>query len=113
MASVQTGDGYEIAGLDSSAGDSVAIVDVELPEGGTLSYRVSLVREGIGWKVSDIEQVVRAESDETYASAMGDPVGASVDAASTAAAADPNAATADPNASTADAGAADPNAAAA
>ena len=120
MASVQTGDGYGIAGLDSSAGDSVAIVDVELPEGGTLSYRVSLVREGIGWKVSDIEQVVRAESDETYASAMGDPVGASADAASTdaaadpnAAAADPNAATADPNASTADAGTADPNAAAA
>lgn len=110
MSLVQSGDDYKIAGLDSSTGDSVAIVDVELPEGGTLTYRVSMVREGIGWKVSDIERVVRAETDDTYTSATSDPVGASTDdAAATAdatAAADPNAATAD-----AAAAAADPNAA--
>ncbi len=86
-AAIASGDGFRIAGLDSSASEGVAVVEVELAEGGELTYRVSLVREGIGWKVSDVERVISSQTDDTYANALGDPVGADA-AAPDAAAAD-------------------------
>lgn len=90
MEGIASGDSFKITGMDMGAAESVAVVEVELPEGGALYYRVSLLREGIGWKVSNVEPVRPAETDETYSS-LGTAASASTAAATaadTAAAAD-------------------------
>ncbi len=70
MAYVHTGSAYEITGMDISTNESTAVVDVTLPEGGTLTYLVSMVRDGIGWKISNIEEVNAAVTDDTYGAAF-------------------------------------------
>ena len=42
-------------GVDASMSETVAYVTAEMPEGGQMQYKVSLVRDLIGWKVSNIE----------------------------------------------------------
>lgn len=44
-----------IDGVNRSMSDSVAYVTAKTPEDGEITYRVSLVRDMIGWKVSSIE----------------------------------------------------------
>ena len=43
-----------VEGVDRSMKESSALVTVTLSAGGEQSYRVSLVRDGIGWKVTDV-----------------------------------------------------------
>ena len=44
-----------IDGMNKSMSESTAYVTAKTPEGGEVEYKVSLVRSGIGWKVSNIE----------------------------------------------------------
>ncbi len=46
--------GVTVRGVDRSMNESSALVTVALSAGGEQSYRVSLVREGIGWKVNGV-----------------------------------------------------------
>lgn len=46
--------GVSVRGVDRAMNDSQALVTVTLTGGGEQSYRVNLEREGIGWKVSDV-----------------------------------------------------------
>ena len=43
-----------VEGVDRAMRESSALVTVTLSAGGEQSYRVALVRDGIGWKVSDV-----------------------------------------------------------
>ena len=56
--------------MDATMSDCVAIVQTALPQGGKITYRVSLVRQGIGWKVSNVERVTLSETDNTYVDAF-------------------------------------------
>lgn len=89
MAELQYGGDFTIAGMDVTATESVAIVEVKIPQGAVMTYRVSLVREGLGWKVSNIERVRSSLTDDTFTAALAGPVTASVQQAP---AADPAAA---------------------
>ena len=54
----QIAEGTELMGfdgVDASMSETVAYVTAETPEGGQMQYKVSLVRDLIGWKVSNIE----------------------------------------------------------
>lgn len=44
-----------IDGMDKSMSDSTVYVTAKMPEGGDVQYKVSLVRNMIGWKVSNVE----------------------------------------------------------
>ena len=44
-----------IDGVDKSMGESTAYVTADTPEGGQVRYKVSLVRDMIGWKVAGVE----------------------------------------------------------
>lgn len=88
MAGIAAGDSFEITGMDRGVAESVAVVEVDLPEGGALYYRVSLLREGIGWKVSNVEPVRSSETEDTYSSLESATSSASTAAADAAAAAD-------------------------
>ena len=44
-----------IDGMDKSMSDSTVYVTAKTPEGGDVQYKVSLVRNMIGWKVSNVE----------------------------------------------------------
>ena len=44
-----------IDGMDKSMSDSTAYVTADLPEGGQMKYKVSLVRDMIGWKVANVD----------------------------------------------------------
>ena len=44
-----------IDGIESDATNSVAYVTATTPEGGEVSYKINLVREGIGWKLGTVE----------------------------------------------------------
>ena len=44
-----------VSGVDRSMSSSTALVTSSLASGGTQSYEVSLVRSGLGWKVSNVE----------------------------------------------------------
>ena len=68
MVSIASGSSYAIIGMDVASAESVALVEVTLSEGGSLTYRVSLLREGIGWKVSNVELVRTAVTDDTFTS---------------------------------------------
>ena len=46
--------GVTVEGVDRSMSESSALVTATLSAGGEQSYRVMLVRSGIGWKVSDV-----------------------------------------------------------
>ena len=68
VSGVEAGVSREITGLDASMGESVALVDVTLPEGGEITYKVSLLRDGLGWKVANVERVVRSQTSDTFSS---------------------------------------------
>lgn len=76
MAAVEAGRSYKITGMDVSTDECVAVVEATLSEGGTVTYTVSLVREGLGWMVSNIERVRSSVADGTFAGALSDPVSA-------------------------------------
>ncbi len=44
-----------IDGVDRSMSDSTVYVSATTPEGGTLTYRLTMVRDFIGWKISNVE----------------------------------------------------------
>ena len=46
-----------IISVDSSMTDSIVLVDVVLPEGGIMHYRIVMVRDFITWKISWIEMI--------------------------------------------------------
>lgn len=74
MSTLEAGRSYEVTGMDVSTAESVAVVEVSLSEGGSVTYTVSLLREGLGWKVSDVELVRPSVAAGTFASAMGEPL---------------------------------------
>lgn len=86
MNEIQPAEEYEIVGMDVSTAESVALVEERLPEGAVLTYKVSLKRELIGWKVSNVERVIASVGEDTYTNATAEPVGMAtqpVDAAAT------------------------------
>ena len=42
-------------GMNTSMSDSTVYVTAHTPEGGEVQYRISMVRDLIGWKISNIE----------------------------------------------------------
>lgn len=44
-----------IDGVNQSMSDSTVYVTAATPEGGSVDYRVTLVRDLIGWKISGVE----------------------------------------------------------
>ncbi|MCL2135954.1 MAG: tetratricopeptide repeat protein [Coriobacteriia bacterium] len=48
--------------MDRSISESEAVVDVRLPEGGIVHYRVNLVRDGVGWKINGIELIFASQN---------------------------------------------------
>lgn len=54
-SSIPSGATPTIEGMDQSMSESTATVSVELSKGGTATYEVSFVREGIGWVVSGVQ----------------------------------------------------------
>ena len=70
MSSIEGNGTAEVIGMDATMSDCVAIVQTALPQGGKITYRVSLVRQGIGWKVSNVERVILSETDNTYVDAF-------------------------------------------
>ena len=51
-----------IVNLDRSVDTSEALVKATLPEGGSVYYRLSLVRDGIGWKINGIELLFASQN---------------------------------------------------
>ena len=70
MSSIEGNGTAEVIGMDATMSDCVAIVQTALPQGGKITYRVSLVRQGVGWKVSNVERVILSETDNTYVDAF-------------------------------------------
>lgn len=54
--------GVSVDGVDRSMSSSKAIVTATLAAGGTQSYEVDLVRDGIGWKVTGVSTVYGSEA---------------------------------------------------
>ena len=52
---VPSGSSVNIDGVDKSMSKSTAYVTLTTPKGGDATYRVSLVRDMIGWKVADLD----------------------------------------------------------
>ena len=52
---VPSGSSVNIDGVDKSMSKSTAYVTLTTPKGGDATYRVSLVRDMIGWKISDVD----------------------------------------------------------
>ena len=48
--------------------DSTVYVTAKTPEGGDVQYKVSLVRNMIGWKVSNVELYSRARTNRFLSS---------------------------------------------
>jgi tetratricopeptide (TPR) repeat protein len=59
IVSISGGEGK--SGLFSMMAESQAIADVKLAEGGTVHYRIDLVRSAIGWKISGIELIFASQ----------------------------------------------------
>jgi Tfp pilus assembly protein PilF len=49
--------------IDRGMSKTEVLIAVRLPEGGVLHYRVSMVRDGIGWKISGIELVFASQGN--------------------------------------------------
>lgn len=54
-SSVVSSDNVTIEGMNKSMSTSTAYVAVTTSEGGTVRYEVKLARDGISWKISDVE----------------------------------------------------------
>ena len=72
MSAVSGSSSYEVVGMDQSASSSTALVNVSLPEGARQTYKVDLVREGIAWKIANVDRVISSVDANTYASILGD-----------------------------------------
>lgn len=70
MESIEGGSSATVIGMDAAVQDCVVIAQTSLPQGAKLTYRVSLIREGIGWKVCNVERVIASETQDTYTSAF-------------------------------------------
>ena len=102
MSSIEGNGTAEVIGMDATMSDCVAIVQTALPQGGKITYRVSLVRQGIGWKVSNVERVILSETDNTYVDAFNGEKVVSEEQTEAAQQADQAAAPADQDAAPAD-----------
>lgn len=76
MAKIEGSGTHVIEGMDASISESVAIVSFAQTQGSTSVYQISLKREGLGWKVCNIERQMTSVDDSTYSSATGEAVGA-------------------------------------
>lgn len=85
-----------VSGVDRSTGSSTALVTANLPSGGSQSYQVTLVRSGLGWKVSGVELSFASQgaSSSTTTGTLSNSTTDQTDAAATASP-DTEAATAD------------------
>ena len=54
-ALIPEGSKATIDGIDRSAASSTAYVTAATPEGGSVQYKVELVRDKISWKISNVE----------------------------------------------------------
>lgn len=64
-----------IDGVDRSMGESSVMATVTLSAGGQQSYRVDLVRDGISWKVSNVEVLYLSQGGTTPSLPLGTTVG--------------------------------------
>lgn len=55
MSSVVEDDNITIDGLNRSMTDSTAFVSAKTSKGGTITYKINLIRDLIGWKVTGVE----------------------------------------------------------
>jgi Flp pilus assembly protein TadD len=65
--------GVTVEGVDRSMNESSALVTATLSAGGEQSYRVTMVREGIGWKVDSVSVEYPALDGEEPALSTGEP----------------------------------------
>lgn len=68
-AYVPEGATVSIAGVDRAMSNSTVHVNATLAEGGEMSYNVELVRDGIGWKVSEVKNAFASSADTGEAEA--------------------------------------------
>ena len=75
-----------VSGVDRSTGSSTALVTASLPSGGSQSYQVTLVRSGLGWKVSGVELSFASQgaSSSTTTGTLSNSTTDQTDAAATA-----------------------------
>lgn len=76
----------EVAGTDRDMTDSKVLVTAALANGGSQQYEVSLVRDGISWKVVNVELSFNSSATTSSSTADAATSGASTEAASTEAA---------------------------
>lgn len=57
-----TSDSVTIDGIERDMTNSAAYVTAQTSQGGNVSYKVSMVRDNIGWKVSDVELYFASEN---------------------------------------------------
>ncbi|MEE8716234.1 MAG: tetratricopeptide repeat protein [Coriobacteriales bacterium] len=77
LAEVTSGSTHEIRGVDYSMSDSStasAYVLVTLPEGGTISYDVTLARSGLGWSVTSVESANSSLTTSSFSAAASGSV---------------------------------------
>ncbi|MEG2628473.1 MAG: hypothetical protein RR997_02800, partial [Raoultibacter sp.] len=55
LAPVQADEAVVINGVDRSMTNSEVYATAKTAEGGAVQYKISFVREGIGWKVTNVE----------------------------------------------------------
>lgn len=77
-----------IDGVDRSMTESTVLATAKLAAGGTQTYTIKLVRDGIGWKVSDVSATYASQSDgsASLTSSSTDTADSSVTSASSASA---------------------------
>lgn len=51
-----------VDGVDRTMSESMAYVTAKTPEGGEVQYKVSMVRDGVGWKVSNVEMYFASQN---------------------------------------------------
>ena len=61
--SLPSGASVTISGSDQSMGASTVYATADLSQGGTVSYTIELVRDGISWKVSSVQTSFSSQSD--------------------------------------------------
>ena len=61
--SLPSGASVTISGSDQSMSASTVYATADLSQGGTVSYTIELVRDGISWKVSSVQTSFSSQSD--------------------------------------------------
>ena len=56
-----------VSGIDRSMAQSTALVNASLASGGSQSYSVSLVRDGLGWKVTNVSLTFASQGSSSDA----------------------------------------------